>query len=70
VTQWPLVFWRVMTRTKRTEMYLERFTGRKVEVTASVDVQRQLDGDGIGPGRGLTAEVEPGSLVVRVPKRR
>jgi diacylglycerol kinase family enzyme len=51
-------------------MYLERFTGRKVEVTAAVDVQRQLDGDGIGPGRTLTAEVEPGSLVVRVPKRR
>lgn len=70
VTQWPLVFWRVMTRTKRTEMYLERFTGRKVEVVAAVDVQRQLDGDGIGPGRTLTAEVEPGSLVVRVPKRR
>jgi diacylglycerol kinase family enzyme/membrane-associated phospholipid phosphatase len=70
VTQWPLVFWRVMTRTKRTEMYLERFTGRKVEITAAVDVQRQLDGDGIGPGRGLTAEVEPGSLVVRVPRRR
>ncbi|GAA0933039.1 hypothetical protein GCM10009554_17910 [Kribbella koreensis] len=70
VTQWPLVFWRVMTRTKRTEMYLERFTGRKVEITAAVDVQRQLDGDGIGPGRTLTAEVEPGSLVVRVPKRR
>ncbi|WBQ05278.1 diacylglycerol kinase family protein [Kribbella sp. CA-293567] len=70
VTQWPLVFWRVMTRTKRTEMYLERFTGRKVEVVATADVQRQLDGDGIGPGRTLTAEVEPGSLVVRVPKRR
>ena len=29
-----------------------------------------LDGDGIGPGRSLTAEVEPGSLLVRVPKRR
>ncbi len=70
VTQWPLVFWRVMTRTKRTEMYLERFTGRQVEITAAADVQRQLDGDGIGMGRSLTAEVEPGSLVVRVPKRR
>jgi diacylglycerol kinase family enzyme/membrane-associated phospholipid phosphatase len=70
VTQWPLVFWRVMTRTKRTEMYLERFTGRKVEITAAVDVQRQLDGDGIGPGRSLTAEVEPGCLLVRVPRRR
>ncbi|TWD80783.1 diacylglycerol kinase family enzyme [Kribbella amoyensis] len=70
VTQWPLVFWRVMTRTTRTELYLERFTGRKVEITASVDVQRQLDGDGIGPGRSLTAEVEPGTLIVRVPRQR
>ncbi|ONI67625.1 diacylglycerol kinase [Kribbella sp. ALI-6-A] len=70
VTQWPVLFWRVMTRTKRTDMYLERFTGRKVEITAAVDVQRQLDGDGIGPGRSLSAEVEPGALVVRVPKRR
>lgn len=69
-TQWPLLFWRVMTRTKRTDMYLERFTGRKVEITAAADVQRQLDGDGIGPGRFLCAEVEPGALVVRVPKRR
>ncbi|ADB29329.1 diacylglycerol kinase catalytic region [Kribbella flavida DSM 17836] len=70
VTQWPVLFWRVMTRTKRTDMYLERRTGRKVEITAAADVQRQLDGDGIGPGRSLVAEVEPGTLVVRVPKRR
>ncbi len=59
-----------MTRTNRTDMYLERFTGRKVEITAAVDVQRQLDGDPIGPGRTLTAEVEPGALVARVPRRR
>jgi diacylglycerol kinase (ATP) len=70
VTQWPLLMLRVMTRTRRTDLYLERFTGQKVEILATVDVQRQLDGDGIGPGRSLTAEVEPGSLVVRVPKRR
>jgi YegS/Rv2252/BmrU family lipid kinase len=70
VTQWPIVVWRLMTRTNRHDMYLERFTGRKVEITASVDVQRQLDGDPIGPGRSLTAEIEAGALVARVPKRR
>jgi diacylglycerol kinase family enzyme/membrane-associated phospholipid phosphatase len=70
VTQWPIVVWRLMTRTNRTDMYLERFTGRKVEITAAVDVQRQLDGDPIGPGRSLTAEIEAGALVARVPKRR
>src|SRR3954451_3976563 len=70
VTQWPMVLWRLMTRTHRTDMYLERFTGRKVEINAAVDVQRQLDGDPIGPGRHLSAEIEPGALTARVPKRR
>ncbi|GAB2639217.1 bifunctional phosphatase PAP2/diacylglycerol kinase family protein [Kribbella swartbergensis] len=70
VTQWPIVVWRLLTRTNRHDMYLERFTGRKVEITAAVDVQRQLDGDPIGPGRSLTAEIEAGALVARVPKRR
>jgi diacylglycerol kinase family enzyme/membrane-associated phospholipid phosphatase len=70
VTQWPLLILRVITRRRRTDLYLERFTAQKVEILAAVDVQRQLDGDGIGPGRSLTAEVEPGSLVVRVPKRQ
>jgi YegS/Rv2252/BmrU family lipid kinase len=70
VTQWPIVLWRLMTRTNRTDMYLERFTGRTVQITAAVDVQRQLDGDPIGPGRFLSAEIEPGALTARVPKRR
>jgi diacylglycerol kinase (ATP) len=51
-------------------MYLERFTGRRVEIHAAVDVQRQLDGDPIGPGQYLYAEIEPGALTARVPKRR
>ncbi|MFI5691720.1 diacylglycerol kinase family protein [Kribbella sp. NPDC051586] len=70
VTQWPIVLWRLMTRTNRTDMYLERFTGHKVEIHAAVDVQRQLDGDPIGPGRYLVCEIEPGALTARVPKRR
>lgn len=70
VTQWPIVLWRLMTRTNRTDMYLERFTGRKVEIHAAVDVQRQLDGDPIGPGQYLSCEIEPGALTARVPKRR
>jgi YegS/Rv2252/BmrU family lipid kinase len=70
VTQWPIVLWRLMTRTNRADMYLERFTGRKVEIHAAVDVQRQLDGDPIGPGRYLACEIEPGALTARVPKRR
>lgn len=70
VTHWPIVVWRLLTRTNRADLYLERFTGKKVEIIAAVDVQRQLDGDPIGPGRSLTAEIEAGALVARVPKRR
>jgi diacylglycerol kinase (ATP) len=70
VSQWPIVLWRLLTRTNRSDMYLERFTGRKVEIHAAVDVQRQLDGDPIGPGRYLVTEIEPGALTARVPKRR
>ncbi|MBB6565743.1 diacylglycerol kinase family protein [Kribbella sandramycini] len=70
VTQWPIVVWRLVTRTNRADMYLERFTARKVAITAADAVQRQLDGDPIGPGRSLTAEVEPAALVTRVPNRR
>ncbi|MFC0628220.1 diacylglycerol kinase family protein [Kribbella deserti] len=68
VTQWPRLILRVVARQKKSDLYLERFTAKHVEIDAAVDVQRQLDGDPIGPGRNLTAEVEPGVLVVRVPK--
>lgn len=67
VTQWPRLIVRVMARQKKTDLYLERFTAERVEITASDYVRRQLDGDGIGSGRGINAEVEPGALVVRVP---
>jgi len=70
VTQWPQLIVRVMTRRKKSDLYLERFTAKRVEIVAAVDVQRQLDGDGIGPGRNITASVEPGVLLVRVPTRR
>jgi diacylglycerol kinase family enzyme len=70
VTQWPIVVWRLLTRTNRSDLYLERFTGRKVELHAEADVQRQLDGDPIGPGRSLHTEIEPGALTARVPARR
>lgn len=68
VTQWPRLILRVVARQKKSDLYLERFTAKHVEILAAVDVQRQLDGDGIGPGRNITAQVEPGVLIVRVPK--
>jgi diacylglycerol kinase (ATP) len=67
VTQWPRLVVRVLTRQRRTDLYLQRFTAREVVITATEDVRRQLDGDAIGSGRTIMARVEPGVLVVRVP---
>ena len=49
---------------------LERFRGRSVLVEADRMVPRQMDGDGevIGDGRSLNAQIETGALVVRVPQ--
>ena len=69
ITQWPRLFVRVVTRRRRTDVYLERFRGQRVEIVASEDVRRQLDGDAIGSGRTIIAEVQPSVLVVRVPDR-
>jgi diacylglycerol kinase (ATP) len=67
VTQWPKLILRVLVRWRRSDPYLERFTAARVEITAADDVRRQLDGDAIGSGRSIVAQVEPGALVVRVP---
>ena len=46
---------------------LELLRGRRVQITTRQSEARQVDGDLIDDGRGFTAEVEPGALVVRVP---
>ena len=46
----------------------ERFLGRSVRVEADRMVPRQVDGEVIGDGRSLNAQIETGALVVRVPQ--
>ena len=46
----------------------ERFRGRSVLVEADRMVPRQVDGEVIGDGRSLNAQIETGALVVRVPQ--
>ncbi len=67
VSHWLRLIVRVITRQRRTDLYLQRYTARQVEIVASEDVRRQLDGDAIGSGRTIKARVEPGVLDVRVP---
>jgi diacylglycerol kinase family enzyme/membrane-associated phospholipid phosphatase len=65
---WVSLAWRVFTKHPRTDDRLDRFTGRRVVVKAAHPTPRQLDGDTVGAGTELRAEIEPGVLLVRVPR--
>ncbi len=68
VLGWVSLVWRVLTRHPRVDERLDRFTGRSVVVTAATATPRQLDGDTVGAGTEMRADVEPGVLLVRVPR--
>lgn len=65
---WIGLLWRILTRHPRTDDRLDRFTGRSVVLTASHPTPRQLDGDTVGHGTEIRAEIEPGTLLIRVPR--
>lgn len=66
---WLSIAWRIMARRKRGNQRLERLTGRRVEIRAEKPTPMQLDGDPIGEGNEIAAEVRPGVLLVRVPRK-
>ncbi len=63
---WVLVVVRVVGRARKLDETVNRVTGRVIEVRASADTPRQVDGDPIGAGRELRCECLPGQLLVRV----
>ena len=65
---WIPVMARVLTRGRTVDEQLDRYTGRTVDITAAHAAPRQLDGDLVTPGTRIHAEVEPGRLLVRVPR--
>ncbi|HET7327041.1 MAG TPA: diacylglycerol kinase family protein [Nocardioidaceae bacterium] len=65
---WFGVVLRVLTRHRRVDETLNRLTGREVVVKADHAVPRQLDGDTCGLGTEVRASIEPGVLLVRVPR--
>jgi diacylglycerol kinase family enzyme len=64
---WVRVAGRVLARGRREDRMLERFQARRVQVSADVDLPRQVDGEIVAPGRTLSVSVCPGDLVVRQP---
>lgn len=68
VTEWPGLAWRVVRRSRKHDDQLTHWRGRSVVVRSTDPVPRQLDGDLLPAGRELRAEVEPGTLIVRMPR--
>ena len=64
---WLAIIVRVLGRQKRTNERLDRLSGQKVVIRAEKPMPMQLDGDPVGAGTEITAEVQHGVLLVRVP---
>lgn len=65
---WVRLAFRGLTGRHRTDHRLRTWQGREVEVRIRRPQPRQVDGDLIDDGDRLHARVEPGALVVRVPR--
>jgi diacylglycerol kinase (ATP) len=65
---WFVLLGRALTRRHRPDRRLELLRARRVEVRTRRREPRQVDGELIDDGLGLVATVEPGAVVVRVPK--
>lgn len=68
ILTWVRLVVRVLARRRVTDERLDRMTGRTVVVRAEHPAPRQMDGDVCGLGTELRATVQPGVLLVRVPR--
>ncbi|HEX4833671.1 MAG TPA: diacylglycerol kinase family protein [Trebonia sp.] len=66
---WARVATRVLTHSGREDRQLERFRARRVEITASRPLPREVDGEVVYAGPSLTVELRPRALLVRGPRR-
>jgi undecaprenyl-diphosphatase len=63
---WARVARAVLTASGHDTRPLARHRARTVEIRAGTDLPREIDGEIVSPGRGLTVTVQPGALLVRV----
>lgn len=69
VLGWAAVLFDVLTRRHRGHPGLQRHVGERFTVEADRAVAAQIDGDVVGPRRGLRARVDPDALTVRLPRQ-
>jgi diacylglycerol kinase family enzyme/membrane-associated phospholipid phosphatase len=68
-SDWFGLIVRVLLRRRHTDERLDRMTGQRIRIDVAEGDHFELDGDPAGECHSLAAEVQPGSLVVRVPRR-
>ena len=67
---WVRLTTQVLIRRHRPDDQLDRLTGRRVKITVDHPDHYQMDGDTVGECTTLVAEVQPGALLLRVPRLR
>jgi diacylglycerol kinase (ATP) len=67
LTHWLKLALRVITRRKQREDQVDSWQADRMSVTLRHPESYQLDGDVVGEGRRLEAQIEPGALIVCVP---
>lgn len=70
VAEWLRFSARVLVRQTAADSGVERFRARKVEIRMVQPQPIQLDGDHLGAVMRVVIEVEPGALLLRVPRGR
>ena len=65
---WPRLATRVLARSHHEDRMLERFQARKVEISATTPLPREVDGELVAASHSLTVTVVPSALTVRMPR--
>lgn len=69
VVGWTAVAARVLSRRRHGHSIVDHYTGTRVSLRADRPEEVQVDGDTMGAARSVSAWVDPGALVVRMPFR-
>jgi len=65
---WVVLLGRALAHRDRTDHRMQTYRAARIDVRLHRVQPRQVDGDLIAPGLRLLAQVEPGALLVRVPR--
>lgn len=65
---WLAIGWQAVRGKRRSDARVQRFRARSIEIETERVVPRQFDGEEMAPSRFLHVDIDPGALVVKVPR--